>query len=152
MSLDGEFVMSVKEIRALVRRSIEEYNKGKTDAMAVMDELYTTNFVMHGDGEEIRGIKNLKQSMSEAFSAFPDAHYTIDDMVVEGDKVATRLTVTGTHKGEFMGIPPTNKKVKVWAMTIYRVSGGKFVESWEMADTMSMMQQLGVILTPKTAK
>ena len=58
-------------------------------------------------------LKNIKQSISEEFSAFPDLHYTIDDMVAEGDKVAARVTMTGTHKGEFMGIPPTNKKITI---------------------------------------
>ena len=142
--------MSAKEIKALTRRFVEEYNKGKAAANAVTDELFATNFVMHGSaGEEIRGIKNIKQSGSEGFRAFPDYHLTIDDMVVEGDKVAIRATLTGTHKGEFMGIPPTNKKVTVWAMCIYRIAGGKFVESWEMMDMLGMMQQLGLVLTPK---
>jgi predicted ester cyclase len=119
--------MSAKEIKALMRRFIEEWNKGKSAAMAIIDELYAADFVSHS-GDDIRGIENVKNSISEEFSAFPDLHFTIDDMVVEGDKLAARCTITGTHKGEFMGIPPTNKKVKVWAMSIDRIAGGKFVE------------------------
>jgi predicted ester cyclase len=87
-------------------------NKGKAAALAAMDETYTNDFVGHGGGgEDIRGLKDFKQSMSEVFNAFPDIHFTIDDIVVEGDKATARHTWTGTHKGEIRGIPPTNKKV-----------------------------------------
>jgi steroid delta-isomerase-like uncharacterized protein len=145
--------MSAKEIKALVRRFYEEYNKGKAAAMAAMDERYATNIVVHSStGEDIRGLKNIKQSESEVFSAFPDNHVTIDDMVVEGDKVVVRYTFTGTHKGEFGGIPPTNKKVKVWAIAIVRIAGGKFVEGWERMDTLGMMQQLGLVPTSGKGK
>jgi len=57
-----------------------------------------------------------------------DVHFTLDDMIVEGDKVAVRHTFSGTHKGESMGIPPTNKKVTIWEIDIIRIAGGKFVE------------------------
>jgi len=141
--------MSAKEIRALVRRFVEESNKGRAAAMAVIDELFATNIVYHGGGgEEIRGLKDYKQS-SESYNALPDFHFTIDDMVAEGDKVAVRFTLTGTHKGEIMGIPPTNKKLTMWGIIIYRVVGGKFVEGWERADTLGLMQQLGVVPTPE---
>jgi len=140
--------MSAKEIKALVRRFFEESNKGKAAAMAVVDELCATDFVYHGGGgEEIRGLKDYKQSTREGYNVSPDLHFTIDDMVVEGDKVAVRSTFTGTHKGEFMGRPPTNKKLTGWGINIYRVVGGKFVEGWERADTLGMMQQLGLIPT-----
>jgi len=141
--------MSAKENKALVLRFFEESNKGKAAAMAVIDELCATNIVYHGGGgEEIRGLKDYKQSTSESYKVSPDLHFTIDDMVVEGDKVAVRFTLTGTHKGEFMGRPPTNKKLTMWGINIYRVVGGKFVEGWERADTLGSMQQLGVP-TPK---
>jgi len=87
--------MSAKDLKAFMRRIFEEWNKGKAVAMAVIDEIYAIDFVAHSGGEDIRGIENLKQSMKEEFSAFPDFHYTIDDMVVEGDKVAARYTLTG---------------------------------------------------------
>lgn len=141
--------MSVKEPKALVRRLIEELNKGKTAAMAVIDELYATDLVFHNShGEDMHGLKDYKQYNSEVFNAFPDAHFTLDDMVVEGDKVAMRWTMTGTHKGEARGIPPTNKKVTIWAITIDRIVGGKFVEEWERYDTLGNMQQLGLVPTP----
>ena len=143
--------MSAKDLKALMRRFIKEWNKGKAAAMAVIDEMYATNFVSHGD-EDIRGIKNVKKSTSEEFSAFPDLHFTIDDMVAEGDKVAARITMTGTHKGEYMGAPPTNKKITIRAIAIERFAGGKIVEEWGMTNTLGLMQQLGVVPTPKKEK
>lgn len=145
--------MSAKDLKTLMRRFIEEWNKGKAAAMAVIDEMYTTDFVSHGGGgEDIRGIKNVKKSTSEEFSAFPDQHFTIEDMIVEGDKLAARISMTGTHKGEYMGAPPTNKKITIRAIAIERFAGGKIVEEWGMYDTLSLMQQLGAVPTPKKEK
>ncbi|MCP8314023.1 MAG: ester cyclase [archaeon] len=73
-------------------------------------------------------------------------------MVVEGDKVAVRVTESGTHKGEFMGIPPTNKKWTVWGIFIDRVAGGKIVEEWGVFDALSWMKQLGLVPKPEKAK
>ncbi len=121
--------------------------------MAVIDELHVADYVFHGGGgEEIRGLKDYKQSTSEFYSAFPDVHFTIDDMVVEGDKVVARWTMTGTHKGEIGGIPPTNKKITVWGVNIEHIVGGKFIETWERYDSLGFMQQLGAVPTPKKEK
>jgi steroid delta-isomerase-like uncharacterized protein len=141
--------MSAKDPRALDRRLFEEWNKGKAAAMAVIDETCATNIVWHSTGEDIQGLKDFKKSMSEFFNAFPDNHFTIHDMIAEGDKVAVRYTITGTHKGEFMGIPPTNKKITLWAIEIDRMARGKFAEGWIRFDTLGFMQQLGVIPTPR---
>ena len=143
--------MSGKEIKALALRWFEEYNKGKAAAMAVADKSCSTDFVLHST-EDIRGLKDFKQNDSELFSAFPDIHFTIDDIVVEEDKVAMRYTMTGTHKGEFKGISPTNKKVTAWAIEIDHVVGGKFVEGWVRFDTLGLMQQLGALPTPERRK
>ena len=142
--------MSAREIKALCRHFIGEFNKGKAAALAVIDETNATNVVYHsGTGEDIRGLKDVKQFFSNFFSAFPDTHGTLDDVVVEGDKVAQRWTLTATHKGKFMGIPPTNKKVTIQAIEIDRVAGGKFVECWERFDTLGFVQQLGFVLKPE---
>jgi predicted ester cyclase len=132
--------MSVKELKALERRFFEELNKGKAAAMAVIDELCATDFVWHpGTGRDIRNLKDYKQFVSENYSTFPDVHSTVDDMVAEGDKVVVRFTFTGTHKGEWRGIPPTNRRVTGWGISIDRIAGGKFVESWERYDTLGWM-------------
>ena len=142
--------MSVKEIKALARRLYERWNKDKATALAVIDELCATDIVVHGGGgDEIRGIKDFKKSMGELFDAFPDLHITIDDMTAEGDKVVVRYTWTGTNKGAFKSTPPTSKKLTIWEIDIIRIAGGKIVESWARMDTLGMMQQLGLIPTPK---
>ncbi len=140
--------MSVEEIKTLQRRLFEEMNKGKT-FIDVMDEFYATDLVVHGGGgQDIRGLADYKQYVSEILSAIADFHMTIDDMVVEGDKVAVRFTGTGTHTGEYMGAPPTNEKMTTWAISIDRIVNGKIAERWERTDTLGMMQQLGVVPTP----
>jgi steroid delta-isomerase-like uncharacterized protein len=144
--------MLTKDPKALERHFFEEWNKGKAAAMAVIDEICANNIVWHSSelttGEDIRGLKDFKKSMGEYYDAFPDNHFAIDDILAEGDKVATRYTITGTHKGKYMGIPPTNKKIKLSAIEIDRIVGGKFVEGWIRFDSLSMMQQLGLAPTP----
>jgi predicted ester cyclase len=142
--------MSTKDLRALEHRFFEDINKGKAAGMAIIDEKYATDLLFHmGTGVDVRGLNGFKQIYSATHDAFPDNHTTLDDMVVEGDKAVVRYTTTGTHKGAFMGIPPTNKKVTFSTIEIDRFAGGKVVEAWERYDTLSIMQQLGVIPTPK---
>ena len=117
----------------------EELNKGKAAAMAAIDR----SIDMRGD------LKDFKQIESEWYDAFPDMHVTIDDMVAEGDKVAARVTMTGTHKGEIMGIPPTNKKVTISLITISRIVGGKIVEDHGQFSALDLMRQLGLTPSPK---
>jgi steroid delta-isomerase-like uncharacterized protein len=142
--------MSTKDLKALERRFANEFNKGKAATMTVIDETCAPNVVYHqAAGTDIRGLKNFKQFFSDMFNAFPDFHMTIDDIVAEGDKAVIRYTYTGTHKGAFMGIPATNKKVTGWTIQIDRFAGGKCVEAWERTDTLGFMQQLGVVPTPQ---
>ena len=78
-------------------------------------------------------------------AAFPDFSVTIEDAIAEGDRVAVRVTVRGTHQGALMGIPPTGKQIAIKAISMWRVTDGRIVERWESADTLGLMQQLGVI-------
>jgi predicted ester cyclase len=73
-----------------------------------------------------------------------DNRVIIEDLIAEGDKVVCRFTASGTHQGEFMGIPPTEKRVTIMKIHIYRIIGGKIVECWGLFDQMGLMQQLGV--------
>lgn len=135
--------MSTEENKASVRRIIEElWNEGN---MAVCDEVLAPNYVFRiPDGQEYKGADGLKQYVTMARTAFPDLHLTIDDMFAEGDKVAIRCTWTGTFKGEMMGIAPTGKQIKMNAAVFCRFEGGKEVEAVELADQLTMFQQLGV--------
>jgi predicted ester cyclase len=81
-------------------------------------------------------------------AAFPDFKATIDDLITEGDKVVIRMTWRGTQKGEFMGVPPTGKRVSFGVIDIIRIAGGRFAEHWGQMDNMSMMHQLGALPAP----
>ena len=133
-----------EENKAVVRRFLEEvFNNGN---LAVIDELIAPGFVEHPSqpGQQ-PGPEGAKQAIGMFRAAFPDLRVTIDDMIAEGDRVVVRTTFTGTHQGDMMGIPPTGKQVSLSAISIERISGGKFVERREQADMMGMMQQLGVV-------
>jgi len=140
--------MSTEQNKALLSRLIKEvFNRGN---IRLVDELLAPGFVDH---EELPpgippGREGVKQLTNMFRSAFPDFKATIDDMIAEGDKVVARQTWSGTHKGEFMGIPPTGKSVSFGVIDIIRIAGGKFVEHWGQMDSMGMMQQLGAIPTP----
>jgi steroid delta-isomerase-like uncharacterized protein len=146
--------MSTMDSKAIERRLYAEWNKGKEAGIVIMDRFYAPDFVFHiATGQDIRGIEAEKRHMSDFYEAFPDAHFTIQDMVAEGDKLAVRYTFTGTHKGEGMGIPPTNKKVTIHGITIsHRNAEGKIVEKWERYNTLEAMQQLGLIPTTRKEK
>ena len=83
-------------------------------------------------------------------AAFPDSHHTIEDLIAEGDKVVTRFTWTGTHRGEFEGIPPSGRRISVGGIWIHRLEGGRIVEGrdWGLVDWMSLLRQLGALPDP----
>ena len=143
--------MQTEQNKALFRQFIEEvFNQGN---MSAIDELVAPDFVEH---EELppgipTGREGLKQMTMMLRSAFPDFKATIDDMLAEGDKVVVRMTWTGTHKGEFMGMPPTGKRVSFGVIDIVRFDGDKFVEHWGLMDSAGMMQQLGAVPAPEMA-
>jgi len=135
--------MSTEENKAMIRRVWEEvFNKGD---LAVADEIMATNYVYHGSGgQEFKGPEGFKQLITMFRTAFPDLRITVEDMFAEGDKVAHRATIRGTHKGDFMGIAPTGKQVTIAAIVISRFVGGKEVEAWANLDQLAMMQQMGI--------
>ena len=142
ITLEGN-IMSLEENKAMQRHIISEMNKGN---FAIIDKLFADGFIYHGPfGTELKGNKSLKRFAADSVAAFPDFHMTIEAMIAEDDKVATRLTIEGTHKGEFAGIPPTGKKVVVAATLIAQFENGKEAESWDCWDTASFLQQLGAI-------
>jgi steroid delta-isomerase-like uncharacterized protein len=127
--------------RALVRQFVEEFwNRGELDAA---NELMTRDAVIH---EPVAGTpEDLKAVATMIRSAFPDWHSTVEEMLVDGDRVAERWTGRGTHRGEFRGIPPTGKSVAVPGVVFYRIAGGKIAEFRGQFDRMSLMHQLGGI-------
>ena len=134
--------MSAKDNKEIVRRTVEEaINKGKLD---VVDEAMDTSYVYHVPDNEVIGPDGFKLYVSMMRAALPDLHMNIDAMVAEGDMVASRFTITGTHHGHFMGIAPTGKLVTISEAVFIRFENGKEVEAWPYTDTLSIYQQLGV--------
>ena len=135
--------MSTEDNKALERRVFEEVlNKGN---LALVDELFSPDNVVHTSTGPVHGSEGFKQFVNMYLSAFPDLQFTIEDMVAEGDKVVTRYTARGTHRGDLQGIPPTGKPATVTGIVISRYEGGKSVEGWLEFDALGMMQQLGVV-------
>ena len=140
--------MSTEQNKALVRQMMEEvFNRGD---LSRADDFLAPDFV---EREELPpgvppGREGVKQLTAMLHSAFPDFKVTIDDLVAESDKVVIRQTWRGTHKGGFMGIPPTGRSVSFGVIDIIRIAGGKGVEHWGLMDSMSLMQQLGAIPAP----
>jgi steroid delta-isomerase-like uncharacterized protein len=113
--------------------------------MSVIDELLDPSYVNHNMPAPAPGNEGFKQVIMMFRNAYPDLHVTVEDVIAEGDKVASRGTWRGTHQGEFMGVPATGKQVAVSYSDIWRVENGKFVENWVQMDLLGLMQQLGVV-------
>ena len=127
--------------KAIMRRFYEEVINGRN--LAVVDELTTPDFVEHEDVAGVSGREGAKQFFSMVQAAFPDFRMNVEDMIAEGDKVVVRSTLTGTHRGVFMGVPPTSKSISVSVIDIVLFSEGRIAEHWGVTDTGSMMEQLG---------
>jgi steroid delta-isomerase-like uncharacterized protein len=137
------------EAKALVRRFFDAFNAGDLDAAVAV---FAPNAVVHNSGApDPLNLEGFGQLAGVFLAAFPGGQHSIDDIIVEGDKVVTRITYRGAHTGDLMGIPPTGKQVVVSAMTIDQIANGKIVETWRLFDQLSMMQQLGVIPAPEQA-
>ena len=139
--------MSAEENKALVRRFVNEVqSRGNIDTI---DELCSPEFVNHSAPPGVpSNCEGVKQVTAMFRQAFPDSYSTIEVMIAEGDKVATRKTFHGTHQGKFMGIPPTGRQVSIALIDIVRVADGKVMEHWSTGDSLGMMQQLDVIPQP----
>jgi len=134
--------MSIEENKAIHRRVYEEvWNKGNLD---VVDEIIADDYIFHRLPER-RGQEWYKAMYHLLADAFTDFNCNIGDMIAEGDRVMVRTTITGTHKSEIMGVPPTGKTISVTEIAVIRIEDGKIVEEWGGLDTYSLMQQLGAI-------
>jgi steroid delta-isomerase-like uncharacterized protein len=134
--------MSIEEEnKAIHRRVYEEiWNKGNLD---VVEEIIDDDYIYHPLPQR-RGPEGYKTMYHGFAEAFTDFHCNIEDMVAEGNKVARRITSTGTFKGELMGIAPTGRQVTHTEAIFYSFEGGKAVEAWNYSDQLTMFQQLGV--------
>jgi len=133
--------------KATLRRFNEATNSGDVELISkTIDELVEPNALIHTPLPiEATGAQLAKEVFGTLLRAYPDLHIPVADLLEEGDKIVSRNTVTGTHQGEYMGLPPTGRSVTYNEIFIVRFAGGRIVESWGVVDVFSQMKQLGVI-------
>ena len=142
---------TTEENKAQFRRAYEEVlNRGD---LSVVDELIAPDFLNHEapPGRD-RGPESMRELATMLRTAFPDLRFTIEELVAEGDIVAGRLTMSGTHDGPLMGMPPTRRAVRQDHMHFVRYRDGKAVEHWGVRDDLGMMQQMGVMPAPEQSE
>ena len=146
-----EAMKAQAEIEEQNKDIVQRYWDGKwnTRDTGILDELMAPDVVYHGTSMEMNGIEEYKQVYSSFLSAFHDTQVTFEDLIAEGDKVMSQITIRGTHKGELEGMPPTGKTFTSSFFTVFRLVDGKIVEEWEIIDELGMMMQLGMELKPK---
>jgi len=139
--------MSTEENTAAVRRFWEGFNAHNLD---VWDEVCTSDFINHDPGLPTpdADLPTIKQTIGGLLAAFPDMTSSEDDLIAAGDKVVTRRTMRGTHKGEFMGVLPTGKDIAFSGAWIAHLSNGKLKEMWVYFDALGLLIQLGAIPAP----
>lgn len=141
--------MSTEERKAMIRRFLDEaFNKRN---LAIADEILSSNYIFHAaTGSQLNGPTAWKQFISETHNAFPDINCNVENIACDGDILAVRVSLTGTHTGLFRGIPATGKKVAIQEATFFRFEGDKPVEQWQFLNQLVLLNQLGV--TPPLVK
>ena len=139
--------MSAEESKAIMRRFWGVWEQGDIDRL---DGLLAAEYVNHtlAAPDLPPGPEGVKEVVSMFRSGMPDLRVVIQDMIAEGDRVATRYSLEGTHGGDLFGVAPTGRHLSIKSMTVERLSGGKIVEHWRVTDELDMMRQLGAIGEP----
>ena len=132
--------------KATVIRLLDAMNTGDAELVSqTIDEVFEPDVKQHSPFEAT-GTQTLKENVvARLYRAFPDLHITIEDLIEEGDKVVEKDTVTGTHQGEYNGLPPTGKSVSYSEIFIMRFVNGRIAEIWGVVDLLSQMKQLGMV-------
>lgn len=140
--------MSVPANEQLVQRFNDEYiNTGNS---AVMAEFLKPDCRMYCNGAcEAEGLAGYAEMLAHFRTAFPDLEHKCDEIMSDDDRVAERFTTTGTHRGEFQGVPPTDKRVEFTGTSIFTLRDGKILEERTSVDLLALMSQLGVIPVPE---
>lgn len=138
--------MTLDENKLVMHRFTEFIN---TASEKLATDIIASDATFHVPGrpEPMRGPAGYLAIIGMMRGGFPDIQWTLEDMVVEGDKVAARFTMRGTHQGNFMGVPPTGKKIEVPAMNFYRLSNGQVVEEHGQPDLLGLLQQIDALPT-----
>ncbi len=129
--------------RKLITRWFEMMNRGRNDVMKLMNEMFDPKYVCHDSvAGEIKGPESLKKILREFYDAFPDLSFRLENMISEGDLVSYRYSFSGTHKGSFMGVPPTGKHVRAEGICMSIVRDGKIFEEWQVWDAHTLLKQI----------
>lgn len=132
--------------QATYLRFHEATNAGDLELISnLVDEIVEPDVVLHTPAGDATGPQAMKQVWEVLLRAFPDIHVTLEDVIVEGDKIVFRNTVTGTHQGEYRGVPPTGNSIKYHEIFIVRFAGGRIAELWGIVDVLSQLRQIGAI-------
>jgi steroid delta-isomerase-like uncharacterized protein len=147
MATDDKQLMENKQIAQ--RFSDECWNQGKMDSI---DELVASGCKLHDPifPSLTSGADNLKRHIESCRIGFPDLKFSIDDTIAERNEVVHHWTTRGTHKGQFLGVAPTNRTATISGTSIHRIEGGKIVEQWSDWNLMTLMEQLGISAAAKT--
>lgn len=139
--------MSTANNKNIINAFIEDViNQGRLERA---DDLVLADFVeLDPLPGQSQGREGLKEIIAQLRTAFPDIHWVIEEMLAEGAKVSTRFTWSGTHRGPFLGIPATHRRITVKGVVIDRLEEGKMADSRILMDSLGMMQQLGVLPVP----
>jgi predicted ester cyclase len=130
------------QLREVVRRLGETFNNPEIRESSYFD-FYDESLVISGFPQNLPANKEgFKQFIYLLWKGFPDIKIKFEDIIVEGDKVACRYYLAGTHRGEFLGIQPTDKQFRVNGMTVFSFGNGKVIHRWNLVDMMSLMEQL----------
>ena len=122
------------------------YGGINTGNLALLEKYVAADYIEHTDG--FQGVEPFAQQIAAFRAGFPDLHVSIEDVLTDGDRFASRTTVTGTHTGDLMGMPATGKRVSVEAVDVGRIENGQAKERWGGLNMFSMLSQLGVIPAP----
>ena len=137
-------IMSATHLQSPIQRILREaFDKGN---LAVVDEVLTTDHIVHNSKHGVMNdFDGIKRLISTLRNAFPDLQSMVEDEIQEGDKVVAHWTLSGTHRGLFMGITPTGKFMKIHGVFFARLANGLIAEYWMLMDQYGMLQQLGII-------
>jgi steroid delta-isomerase-like uncharacterized protein len=132
-----------EDLQALARRAYAIMSGGNLDEL---DELMVPGFIDHDpEPDQAPGAEGVKETFGRMRSGFPDLKLTPEAIYTDGDTVIARVRMTGTHKGEYFGIPPTGKSVDITGIDIVRIEDGKATERWGVFDALTLMHQLGQV-------
>ncbi len=139
--------MPSQDTSSFMRRFVDFIN---TASQQLAEELVSPDAVFHvpGRAEPVWGPAGYLAIIGMMRGGFPDVQWTLEQMVTEGDTVAARFTMRGTHRGAFFGVPPTGRPIQIQAMNFYRLAGGKIVEERGQPDLLGLMQQIGAVPAP----